>query len=51
MDFQAPNSLHKPPGTVSHYLPLSSEFCGQISENIFYFLDLLAQKLLFDKNH
>ena len=36
--------------TVSHYLPLS-EFCGQISENIFFFLDLLVQKIFFDKNH
>ena len=43
--FTASTSLH----TVSHYLPLS-EFCGQISENIF-FLDLLVQKLFFDKNY
>ena len=38
------------------YLPLS-EFdcdpcdCGQISENIFFFLNLLMQKIFFDKNH
>ena len=37
------------------HLPLS-EFCdpcdcGQISENIFFFLNLLMQKIFFDKNH
>ena len=37
------------PHTVSHYLPLS-KFCGQISENIFFFLDLLVQKVFFNKN-
>ena len=25
--------------------------CGQISENIFFFLNLLMQKIFFDKNH
>ena len=39
---------------VSHYLPplsLSFEFCGQIFENIFFFLDLLVQQIFFHKNH
>ena len=35
--------------TVSHYLPLC-EFCGEIFKNIL-FLDLLVQKLFFNKNH
>ena len=43
---EAFTSLH----TVSHYLPLS-EFCGQISENVFFFLDLIVQKRFFYKNH
>ena len=37
------------------YLPLSELCdpygCGQISENIFFFLNLLMQKIFFDKNH
>ena len=44
--FLLPSSLH----TVSHYLPLS-EFCGPISENIFFILELIVQKLFFDKNY
>ena len=28
-----------------------SEFCGEIFENIFFILDLLVQKIFFDKNH
>ena len=41
-------SLH----AVSHYLPLSLiEFCRQIFENIFFFLNLLVQKIFFDKSH
>ena len=37
------------------YLPLS-EFCdpcdcGQISENIFFFLNFLMQKIFLDRNH
>ena len=28
-----------------------SEFCGQIFENIFFFLDFLFQKIFFDRNH
>ena len=52
-------SSHKPSqaSMLFHitYLPLS-EFCdpcdcGQISENIFFFLNLLMQKIFFDKNH
>ena len=30
---------------------LSGYVCGQIFENMFYFLDLLEQKLFFEKNH
>ena len=32
-------------------LPSSHEFFGQIFEKIFFFLDLLVQKLFFDKSH
>ena len=41
--------LRKSPKTniISHYL--AQWVCGQISENIFFFLDLLVQKLFFDK--
>ena len=36
----------------TNYLPLS-EFCdcGEISENNYFFLNLLKQKIFFDKNH
>ena len=54
--FQAPYSLHKPP--CCFILPSSlsqsvtvSEFCDQIFEDIFFFLDFLVQKIFFDKNH
>ena len=37
------------------FLPLSKFFelchCGQISENIFFYLNLLMQKIFFDKIH
>ena len=49
--FQSPYSLHKPPHPYCFTLPSSHEFCGQIFENIFFSLDLLVQKLFFDKNH
>ena len=52
--FQSPYSLRKTPCcfTLATYLLLSlSEFCGQIFENIFFFLDLIVQKIFFDKNH
>ena len=35
---------------VLYYLPLS-DFCGKISENIFFFLDLIVQKLFLNKSH
>ena len=51
-------SLHKPPCcfALSTFLPVSFDCdpscdCGQISENIFFFLNLLMQKIFFDKNH
>ena len=45
IDWQASMLFH------TSYLPLSLiEFWSQISENIF-FLDLLVQKVFFDKNH
>ena len=45
--------------TYSHLLSLNKPPCcftlltflGQISENIFFFLNLLMQKIFFDKNH
>ena len=49
--FQSSYSLHKPPHPYCFTLPSSHEFCGQIFENIFFSLDLLVQKLFFDKNH
>ena len=49
--FQSPYSLHKPPHPYCFTIPSSHEFCGQIFENIFFSLDLLVQKLFFDKNH
>ena len=49
--FQSPHSLHKPPHPYCFTLPSSHEFCGQIFENIFFSLDLLVQKIFFDKNH
>ena len=45
--FESPYSLHLD-HIISHYLP--QWVCGQISENMF-FLDLLVQKLFFDKNN
>ena len=51
LTFQSPHSLHKPPHPYCFTLPSSHEFCGQIFENIFFSLDLLVQKLFFDKNH
>ena len=35
---------------VLYYLHLS-DFCGQIFKNIFFFLDLIVQKLFFNKSH
>ena len=49
--FQSFYSLHKPPHPYWFPLLSSYAFCGQIFENIFFFLDLLVQKLFFDKNH
>ena len=49
--FQSFCSLHKPPHPYWFPLLSSYAFCGQIFENIFFFLDLLVQKLFFDKNH
>ena len=49
--FQSPYSLHKPPYTIlfhTSYLP--QWVCCQISENIFFFLNLLVQKLFFDNS-
>ena len=48
--FQLPYSFHKHP--CCFILPsLLSKFCDQIFENILFFLDLLVQKIFFDKNH
>ena len=50
-------SLHKPPCcfTLSTFLSVREFFdpcdCGQISENIFFFLNLLVKKIFFDKDH
>ena len=46
--FQSPYSLHKPPQTILFhtYLP---RVCGQISKNIFFFLDVLVEKLFLTK--
>ena len=41
---------HKATHPYCFTLPSCHEFCGQIFENIFFFLDLLLQKLFFDKN-
>ena len=55
--FQSPYSLQKPPfcftlpSLTFTDLSLSQwDFCGQILENIFFFLNLLVQKIFFDKN-
>ena len=47
--FQSSYSLHKPPSIILFHTYLPQWVCGQISENIFFFLDLLVQKLFFDK--
>ena len=49
--FQSPYSLYKPPYCFHIAFFSLSEFCGQIFGNIFFFLDLLVQKIYFDKNH
>ena len=49
--FQSPHSLHKPPSIILFHTYLPQWVCGQISENIFFFLDLLVRKLFFDKNY
>ena len=41
---------HKATHPYCFTLPSCHEFCGQIFENIFFFLNLLLQKLFFDKN-
>ena len=49
--FQSSYSLRKPPHPYCFTLLSSYEFCGQVFKKIFFFLDLLVQKLFFDKNH
>ena len=49
--FQSPYSLHKPPYCFHIAFFSLTEVCGQIFGNIFFFLDLLVQKIYFDKNH
>ena len=49
--FQSPYTLQKPPRCFTLFSFLSlSEFCGQIFENILFFLDLLVRKIFFRKN-
>ena len=44
-------SLHKSPHPYCFTRPSSHESCGQMFKNIFFSLDLLLQKLFYDKNH
>ena len=49
--FQSPYSLHKTPKTISFHTSCVSQWvCCQISETIFFFLNLLLQKLFFDNS-
>ena len=48
-NFQSPYSLHKSPYCFT--LPFSQWVLCSNLQNIFFFLDLLLQKLFLDKNH